>query len=143
MRKSYKIIVLYLALLGLALSTMISLWPYQKQKNIPKRDLSEIRKEGVLRIVTEYNPEDTSGYQYEFSRGISKLSGLEIQLQMENSYTNSLKALNQQQADIIIWDKLNTKEVSFSKCTLRKESTVLSDSLKLWLKQLRQNGNYN
>ena len=64
MRKSYKIIVLYLALLGLALSTMISLWPYQKQKNIPKRDLSEIRKEGVLRIVTEYNPEDTSGYHY-------------------------------------------------------------------------------
>ena len=58
----------------------------------PPKDYPEIKSEGILRMVTEYNQSgyyvagDTiEGFQYELSQAISALSGLEVQTQLEMS----------------------------------------------------------
>ena len=68
-----KLLIVYFCLLGIVLVTMASLYPYlQKKDPLPPRDFPEIKEEGVLRVITEYNPsdyyieEDTIlGFQYE------------------------------------------------------------------------------
>lgn len=105
--KSKKIILLYLALLLIALVSMFAL--YQSiHKNIPPRDYPEICTEGILRIVTEYNPagyyvsgDTIEGFQYELSRAIADLSGLEVQIFLEMSLTESFEGLNRQTYDVI------------------------------------------
>ena len=59
--KSRKLIGVYTGLLIIAVATMIMLW---RLKTMPKaevfpRDYPEIKEEGILRLVTEYNQ---SGY---------------------------------------------------------------------------------
>ena len=87
--KSRKLIGVYTGLLIIAVATMIMLW---RLKTMPKaevfpRDYPEIKEEGILRLVTEYNQSgyyvagDTiEGFQYELSQAIAQLSGLEIQI---------------------------------------------------------------
>ena len=79
-------------------------------KNIQKyeRDYTEICNEGILRIVTEYNQSgyfvsgDTiRGFQYELSRAISEISGLEIQIFLEMSLSESFSGLDKRQYDVI------------------------------------------
>lgn len=104
--RSKKLILLYLALLLTALVTMYNL--YQSvHKNRP-RDYQEIGSEGILRIVTEYNPagyyvsgDTIEGFQYELSRAIADLSGLEVQISLEMSLTESFKGLDRQTYDVI------------------------------------------
>ena len=76
--KSRKLIGVYTGLLIIAVATMIMLW---RLKTMPKaevfpRDYPEIKEEGILRLVTEYNQSgyyvagDTiEGFQYELSQG--------------------------------------------------------------------------
>ena len=90
--KSRKLIGVYTGLLIIAVATMIMLW---RLKTMPKaevfpRDYPEIKEEGILRLVTEYNQSgyyvagDTiEGFQYELSQAIAQLSGLEIQIFLE------------------------------------------------------------
>ena len=92
--KSRKLIGVYTGLLIIAVATMIMLW---RLKTMPKaevfpRDYPEIKEEGILRLVTEYNQSgyyvagDTiEGFQYELSQAIAQLSGLEIQIFLEMS----------------------------------------------------------
>ena len=56
--KSRKLLVVYIVLLACVLIAMFRLWPY-KQEPVPPRDYPEIKSEGILRLVTEYNQ---SGY---------------------------------------------------------------------------------
>ena len=56
--KFKKLYSLYGLLLIVSLATMWLLYPYMTRKPL-HRDYEEIKKEGVLRIVTEYN---SSGY---------------------------------------------------------------------------------
>ena len=96
--KSRKLIGVYTGLLIIAVATMIMLW---RLKTMPKaevfpRDYPEIKEEGILRLVTEYNQSgyyvagDTiEGFQYELSQAIAQLSGLEIQIFLEMSLAES------------------------------------------------------
>ena len=97
--KSRKLIGVYTGLLIIAVATMIMLW---RLKTMPKaevfpRDYPEIKEEGILRLVTEYNQSgyyvagDTiEGFQYELSQAIAQLSGLEIQIFLEMSLKRTI-----------------------------------------------------
>ncbi|MDR3143152.1 MAG: transporter substrate-binding domain-containing protein [Tannerellaceae bacterium] len=108
--KSRKLLTVYLFLLFLAVATMYSLWRLnQKQKRrITPRDYNEIRAEGILRIITEYSSSDyyisgdtIEGFQYELSRAIAQIAGLEIQILLEMSLSESFKALDENKCDVI------------------------------------------
>ena len=107
--KSHKLIGVYIGLLIIAIATMIMLWRLKNKPEItPSRDYPEIKKEGVLRMVTEYNQSgyyvagDTiEGFQYELSQAIAKLSGLEVQTHLVMSLTESFKELSDNNCDVI------------------------------------------
>ncbi len=105
--KSRKLLVVYVILLVCVLIVMFRLWPYKKVPVAP-RDYPEIKAEGILRMVTEYNQSgyyvagDTiEGFQYELSQAIAALSGLEVQTQLEMSLAESFKELSDNQCDVI------------------------------------------
>ncbi len=106
--KSKRWIKLYTGLLVLVLVTMCMLWHLHTRALPTTRDYPEIQKEGVLRLVTEYNQSgyyiagDTiEGFQYELSQAISTISGLEIQTHLEMNLTESFEALEKGQYDVI------------------------------------------
>ncbi|MDD6951363.1 MAG: transporter substrate-binding domain-containing protein, partial [Parabacteroides sp.] len=109
MKKTRKILVVYCILLVLVVATMISLWPYREKKQpLQPRDYPEICNEGILRVVTEYNPtgyfvdgDTILGFQYELCQAIALISGLEVQMQLEMTLDKSFDLLNQQTVDII------------------------------------------
>jgi membrane-bound lytic murein transglycosylase MltF len=87
----------------------------------PHRDYAEIRKEGVLRIITEYSPsgyyisgDTTEGFQYELSRAIARISGLEVQIRLEMNLTESFKALSADECDILAQNIPATSEMKES-----------------------------
>lgn len=105
--KSRKLLIVYIVLLICILVVMFRLWPSAQQSLAP-RDYPEIRKEGVLRMITEYNQSgyyiagDTiEGFQYELSQAIAALSGLEVQTQLEMSLAESFRKLSDNQCDVI------------------------------------------
>lgn len=105
--KLRKLLIVYIVLLICILVVMFRLWPSAQQSLAP-RDYPEIRKEGVLRMITEYNQSgyyiagDTiEGFQYELSQAIAALSGLEVQTQLEMSLAESFQKLSDNQCDVI------------------------------------------
>jgi len=118
------------------------------------RDYAEIRKEGILRIVTEYNPSgyyvsgDTiAGFQYELCLAIASLSGIEIEISLEMSLAESFKGLLKQKYDIIARNiPLNTdiKETYLftDPVVFNKQSLIqhISDSIKPLRNQLELAG---
>lgn len=117
--KFRKLIVLYIGLLIIAVATMVMLWPNtNKAVEITPRDYPEIKKEGILRMVTEYNQlgyyiagDTIEGFQYELSQAISKLSGLEVQTHLVMSLAESFKELSDNQCDIIARNIPITSEI--------------------------------
>lgn len=105
--KHCRLLFVYVLLLVLALLTMAILWFSLNQKVLP-RDYTEIREEGILRMITEYSQSgyyiagDTiEGFQYELSRAIALVSGLEVQTQLEMNLPESFRSLVQNKSDII------------------------------------------
>ncbi|MDR1937512.1 MAG: transporter substrate-binding domain-containing protein [Tannerellaceae bacterium] len=105
--KSRKLLLVYIVLLLLVVTVMSRLWKTSGQE-IPPRDYADIKKEGILRIITEYNPsgyyisgDTTEGFQYELSRAIAEISGLEVHTQLEMSLTESFRALEANECDVI------------------------------------------
>ncbi len=106
--KKYITLFLFFILLSTAIATLFFLQKRHDSKPPLPRDYKEILSEGILRIVTEYNPSgfyvsgDTlEGFQYELSQAISKISGLEVQMFLEMSIEKSFKGLVDQKYDII------------------------------------------
>ena len=91
--RSKKLLILYAFLLIVAVVTMVQLWRLnQRPQEIGPRDYPEIKEEGILRMITEYNQsgyfvsgDTVQGFQYELSQAIAKLSGLEVQTHLEMS----------------------------------------------------------
>ncbi len=103
--RSKKLLVLYCVLLAVALLTMSMLWSMRKPA---VRDYPAIATEGVLRLITDYNPSgyyvtgDTiAGFQYELAQAIAGLSGLEVEIGLEMSLPKSFEALNSQACDVV------------------------------------------
>ena len=106
MKKWKKLLWIYLILLAMVVVTMFSLWESSHQPIV--RDYPEIEKEGVLRVTTEYSPtsyyidgDSILGLQYELCQAIAKVSGLEVQLNLEMSLTKSFQDLESGEIDVI------------------------------------------
>ena len=107
--KSKKLIRLYIGLLALALMMMILLWQFMlKPKEAPIRDYPQIKTEGILRLITDYNQsgyfisgDTVEGFQYELGQAIANISGLEVQISLEMSLPESFKELNEDKCDVI------------------------------------------
>ncbi|MDR1456237.1 MAG: transporter substrate-binding domain-containing protein [Tannerella sp.] len=126
---SRKLFVLYLTLLALAAGTMGVLF-YVVSHPLPPRDCDDIRREGVLRIVTAYGPsglylagDSTGGFQYELCRAIAQLAGIEVRLYPEMSLEKSFEGLFGQDYDIIAQNIPTTGEL--------KESCLFTDPIVL------------
>lgn len=119
MKKTRKILLVYVILLVLVVVTMMNLWSYRQQKQpLSPRDYPEISQEGVLRVVTEYNPtgyfvdgDTILGFQYELCQAIARVSGLEVQMQLEMTLDKSFDLLNRQAVDVIARNIPITTEV--------------------------------
>ena len=107
--RSKKLLILYAFLLIVAVVTMVRLWRLnQRPQEIGPRDYPEIKEEGILRMITEYNQsgyfvsgDTVQGFQYELSQAIAKLSGLEVQTHLEMSLAKSFEELSDNKCDVI------------------------------------------
>lgn len=119
MKFGKKWFALYLFLLLLAVAIMAMLWLHVRGNTVPVRDYAEIKQEGVLRIMTEYNPSgyyisgDTiEGFQYELAQAVSRISGLEVQTILETSLPETFQSLNGNGCDVIARNLPVTSEMS-------------------------------
>lgn len=109
MKVGKKLLAVYICLLGIVLVMMALLYSYlQSKEPLPPRDYPEIKEEGILRVMMEYNPSDyyveddtILGFQYELCQAIARLSGMEVQIHLEMSLEKSFEMLDQQQVDVI------------------------------------------
>lgn len=107
MRKHNKLLVIYIVLLAMVITTMFAL--FQSKHNQPAtRDYPEIKSDGILRMTTEYSPmgyfvegDSTFGFQYELCQAISKLSGLEVRMELEMNLDKSLQELDKSYTDVV------------------------------------------
>ncbi len=107
--KAKKLLILYACLLIVAVVTMIQLWKFsQHPQEIGPRDYPEIKEEGILRMITEYNQsgyfvsgDTVQGFQSELRQAIAKLSGLEVQTHLEMSLAKSFKELSDNKGDVL------------------------------------------
>ena len=121
------------------------------------RDYDEIRSEGILRVVTEYNQSgyfvsgDTiQGFQYELCRAISEISGLEVQIVLDMSLAESFTNLKNRKYDIIARNIPVTSEIKenylftdpvvLSKQVLVQRATKENDSIQPVRNQLELAG---
>lgn len=117
--RSRKLLIVYILLLLIASATMMMLWRLKKENSVVSpRDYPEIKQEGILRLVTEYNQSgyyiagDTiRGFQYELSQAIAKLSGLEVHTHLVMSLAESFKELSGNKCDIIARNIPITSEI--------------------------------
>ena len=108
MKKRHVILLCYVILLLAVLATMVRLFTRSHTPSFTSRDYPEIAEEGILRVITEYDQlgyyvsgDTIQGFQYELSQVISRLSGFEVQIQLEMSLTKSYEALATGQCDLI------------------------------------------
>lgn len=114
-----KLNMVYGILLLVVLMTMGLLWKFNTSvEEIPVRDYPEIKQEGILRIVTEYDNigyyvsgDTIEGFQYELSKAIASLSGLEVETHLDMSLPNSFKELNENKCDIVARNIPITSEI--------------------------------
>ena len=107
--RSKKLLILYAFRLIVAVVTMVQLRRLnQRPQEIGPRDYPEIKEEGILRMITEYNQsgyfvsgDTVQGFQYELSQAIAKLSGLEVQTHLEMSLAKSFEELSDNKCDVI------------------------------------------
>jgi membrane-bound lytic murein transglycosylase MltF len=105
MKKNTKIPVIFI-LLFLALATVFFLYAEKEKDSV--RDYEAIKKEGILKIVTEYNQfgyfvsgDSVAGFQNDLCKSVSTVSGLEIQIFLDMSLSNSFKDLKKRKYDVI------------------------------------------
>ena len=85
------------------------------------RDYAEIKKSGVLRVVTEYNSlsyfvdgDTISGFQYELAKAFAKAQGLRLEIVPEMSFEKRLDGLSCGKFDIIAYNIPATSELKDS-----------------------------
>lgn len=106
--KSKKLLSFYIVLLFVVVLCM-GILMFMQMKHTPRqRDYAEIKREGVLRMITEYNQtgyyitgDTIEGFQYELAQAISQLTGLEVEIHLEMSLTKSFEELSGRTCDII------------------------------------------
>jgi membrane-bound lytic murein transglycosylase MltF len=143
MKRKTKIPVVFI-LLFLALTTAFLF--YVKKVKSRVRDYAEIKEEGVLNIVTEYNQsgyfvsgDSTLGFQNDLCKAISGISGLDVQIFLDMSLTGSFEGLRKRKYDVIARnipvtsdnrpDFLFTDPIAFGKQVLVQRTSEFNNSI--------------
>jgi len=140
-----KTLYLYIILLVATIILMGRLL-YIQSITIDRRDYQEINKEGILRIVTEYDHlgyfisgNQIDGFQYELSKEIARLSGMEVFIYLDMSLEKSFEGLLNNQYDIIARNIPTTSElkeqyaftdpITFSRQVLVQRTKAANDGI--------------
>lgn len=107
--KTRKLLILYSVLL-VSVTTLITLLINLKEGDKPtERNWQDIKESGVLRAVTEYGSlgyyisgDSLQGFEYELSKKLSAISGLEIQLALEMNLDKSFAMLKDGEVDVLM-----------------------------------------
>lgn len=120
-------VILYIVLLITVIGLMVVLGrhknsthdPFELPKENAQRDWPEIEKSGRLTMLTSYNGLDykvegdsTKGLVYKLSTELSKISGLKVDLRIENNWPKSELALARGEVDVIAIPTLITTELN-------------------------------
>ncbi|MDO4672838.1 MAG: transporter substrate-binding domain-containing protein [Porphyromonadaceae bacterium] len=121
-----KRIIIYIVLLILTILMMILLGrhkntthnPYELPSKNAQRDWKEIKKSGKLTLLTSYNGLDykiegdsVKGFVYKVSKELSKLTGLNVDIKIENNWPKSELALSRGEVDVIAIPTLITTDL--------------------------------
>lgn len=110
MNKITKRLILYFALLAIAIYLMVTLWSAIHREQGPElpRDYDEIVASGVLNVVTDYNTlgyrvagDTVVGFQYELIKALERDWEIKVNLFLENSLDENLGGLNEGRYDIV------------------------------------------
>lgn len=142
--KDYKQITIYAALLIIVVLLMLLLKDCGKEDVVDKaviedpadRDYPEIKRDGVIRVVTEYNTvgyfvsgDTISGFQYDLAKLFGKEFGLQVEVHPEMNLQRSIDGLKVGEYDVIarnipITSELR-KDLNFTEAiTLNKQVLV-------------------
>ena len=108
--KTKRLIYLYIILLVCVIFLLLMLWKisHSDKQLIIQRDLKQIKENGVLNIVTDYNSigyyvsgDTIAGFQYELTKALERDWGLKVNLFLENGLNENLQGLLTQKYDIV------------------------------------------
>jgi membrane-bound lytic murein transglycosylase F len=125
MHKIFTLLVVFLIALLSGCSSQKDKSGDQDTSSIAERDLNEINKEGVVRVVTNYNSTNyfvykgtPMGYQLELLQAFSNYMGLKLNVTVNNDLGTNFNSLYAGQVDIIASNLASTlkrdKGVSFT-----------------------------
>ncbi len=98
-----------MVLLAIVIGIMIMIRPHAYDAaSVHPRSFTEIKSEGVLRMVTDYTPlsyylegDSLTGFDYHLARMVERRSGIAIEIIPEVNLSKSIEGLKQGQYDII------------------------------------------
>lgn len=108
--KTKRLIYLYIILLVCVIFLLLMLWKisHSDKQLIIQRDLKQIKENGVLNIVTDYNSigyyvsgDTIAGFQYELTKALERDWGIKVNLFLENGLNENLQGLLTQKYDIV------------------------------------------
>ncbi len=125
MMKSRKLLQVYIGLLVIAVATMGLIQLYRAldkraEANPAERDYDAIRREGILRMVSEYDHNgsfvaagDTAlrGFHYELCRALARYAHLQTEMHFEMSLEASFRGLREGRYDVIARSLPTTNEL--------------------------------
>ncbi|MDR1738839.1 MAG: transporter substrate-binding domain-containing protein [Candidatus Symbiothrix sp.] len=105
MKRQSRQLTMILILIAVLMGMMFYL---SVHKTIPVRDWQQIREDGVLHIVSEYNSvgfyvsgDTLAGWQYDFCKYIEQRSQLKVEIALENNLETDVRKLQHNEYDII------------------------------------------
>ncbi len=145
--RNYKQLTIYAALLAIVLILMFLLKDCTKKEtsklsnNPEDRDYPEIKEDGILRVVTEYNSvgyfvkgDTISGFQYDLANLFGKAMGLRVEIYPEMDLQKSINGLKEGDYDIIarnipVTSELR-KDLSFTKPLVLNKQVLVQRTAK-------------
>lgn len=108
-------------ILGLISALVVTFWPRKNEETGHPRDYAEIKKDGTLRVATEYNSigfyvdgDTVSGFHYDLIEAFAHSKGLKAKVTPVMSFDQRLEGLSNGAYDVIAYGLLATSELKDS-----------------------------
>lgn len=108
-------------ILGLISALVVTFWPRKEEIAGHPRDYAEIKREGILRVATEYNSigfyvdgDTVSGFHYDLIEAFAHSKGLKAEVAPVMSFDQRLEGLSNGTYDVIAYGLLATSELKDS-----------------------------
>lgn len=128
-------------ILGLISALVVTFWPRKEEVTGHPRDYAEIKKDGILRVATEYNSigfyvdgDTVTGFHYELIEAFARSKGLKAKVIPVMSFDQRLEGLSNGTYDVIAYGLPATSEL--------KDSLLLTEPIFLNKQVLVQRKEY-